>query len=100
MALGAEASNLRNMVIRKGMTLTGLGVLLGMLERSGSLVSLPASSPGQILGMRSLSGYAAASDCSCFVRRDSGGESIRVSDDRAPLGIAERTSAGTKGGEF
>ena len=30
MALGAQASNLRNMVIRKGMTLTGLGVLLGI----------------------------------------------------------------------
>jgi putative ABC transport system permease protein len=30
MALGAQASNLRNMVIGKGMTLTGLGVVLGM----------------------------------------------------------------------
>ena len=29
MALGAQASNLRNMVIRQGMTLTFIGVLIG-----------------------------------------------------------------------
>ena len=29
MALGAQASNLRNMVIRQGMTLTAIGLLIG-----------------------------------------------------------------------
>ena len=29
MALGAQASNIRNLVIRQGMVLSGLGVVLG-----------------------------------------------------------------------
>ena len=30
MALGAQAANLRNMVLRQGMTLTGIGILFGL----------------------------------------------------------------------
>ena len=100
MALGAQASNLRNMVIGQGMILAGVGVVLG-IGGAFWLTRFLASFlfRCQSVGSRRVHRHAADSQRGRPPRRlDSGAEgNSRRPHDRASARIAERIFAGRRG---
>ena len=80
MALGAQASNIRNMVIRQGMLLAGIGLVIGI----AGAFWLTKFLTGFLFGVKNVGSDGLHSDANRFVR----------SGTRSSLGASQKSDPG------